>query len=810
MSQDSLKADSIAHRFFSKLAQLVYHARATAAASNTPMKLDRWFNLENPDPELYKESTRPYRSLSSLSVPPPAFIIQVLLAVPELAHNQVLVHLPPGGPRTRLDPPPAHVLLEEWTLSISSTNSTASVDENGTPSPSTLYKNGIQLFRSVYTLLRVLPAWRMARARRRRFVLLLRVTGDPPLGDGFLGFDTPPSLPTLERSFPPIAHPFAPLELSLSVRALCEPAFAIEEMESWVSGVLGAGAGPRPRVLSPGAIREESEHEGGVHNEPARERGQREIEFMPTLARQSQRSAASSVADRFVVPPTHTRTVSLGGPSSLRDDRVRDDGGGLSTLAARLRRESLSDTPSLPSLASLPSSLPRRSPISGSPLPHPVINPFRSSTVSVGAGSISASPKHSPLGAGLPSVPSSANATASGRPSMGSPTSSRSGQAPTSVPGGTLASARRSSSSLPPIVPVTPLQSIGAVSPVLPYRPSPPSGSGLSESPRLGGRRYMSSFGHRYERGATSASPGSASGAGREKEGDAITPGGNREGDKESPRIGNASFLSAATDDDDISAFVQDIDARRPLARARALTQPPGQPLSASLSPLSISPAQLASMSAAPSSSPSPLPALARLQADSPSRLPLSIHAQDAAQSSPASGSRAEAVSHSRGHSRGSGSPSSANPEPPALHTRTLSLPTASPEPILATADAVDARLREMNATFLASLQGLGGRRRRVGTGETVTSRNTASPAAGESSVSPARTADPITISPRHARRSSGVDALAVRAAPPYGYVRPRLASTGSARSGASIASEEVLGRMDPELSGERERDRRF
>ena len=40
----------------------------------------------------------------------------------------------------------------------------------------------------------------------------------------------------------------------------------------------------------------------------------------------------------------------------------------------------------------------------------------------------------------------------------------------------------------------------------------------------------------------------------------------------------------------------------------------------------------------------------------------------------------------------------------------------------------------------------------------------------------------------------------------PPAYVRPRVASTGSVRSGFSIASEEVLGRMDPELGGSDER----
>ncbi|OCH87216.1 hypothetical protein OBBRIDRAFT_173996 [Obba rivulosa] len=292
------------------------------------------------------------------------------------------------------------------------------------------------------------------------------------------------------------------------------------------------------------------------------------------------------------------------------------------------------------------------------------------------------------------------------------------------------------------------------------------------------------------------------------------------------PSQQNASFLSTATDDDDISAFVQDIDSRRPLARARALTQPLGHSSSSPSSPLSISPAQLgpASSAASPSPSqlPSSLPVHARLQANLPSRSPLSTHAHDVISvESPSPPLRGSVESNpgptldqypdSRSTEESRGSRPSLRPDRPValqLHSRTRSSPVASPEPMLTTVAAVDARLREMNATFLASLQGLGSRRRRVGTGETVTGRNSASTGTGTDISSTRRAADPIAISPRDTRRGSGVDAFGLGAGPSYGYVRPRLASTGSARSGASIASEEVLGRMDPELSGERERYR--
>jgi autophagy-related protein 13 len=77
------------------------------------------------------------------------------------------------------------------------------------------------------------------------------------------------------------------------------------------------------------------------------------------------------------------------------------------------------------------------------------------------------------------------------------------------------------------------------------------SAEGDEPSPKPQGRkRYSSSFGHRYA--AVSGGAGSEGSAGS----------GDR---RDIERPGSASFLSTNTDDDDISAFVQDIDSRKPL-----------------------------------------------------------------------------------------------------------------------------------------------------------------------------------------------------------------------------------------------------
>ena len=129
---------------------------------------------------------------------------------------------------------------------------------------------------------------------------------------------------------------------------------------------------------------------------------------------------------------------------------------------------------------------------------------------------------------------------------------------------------------------------------------------------------------------------------------------------------------------------------------------------------------------------------------------------------------------------------------------RTMSVPG----PMLTTVTAVDERLKQMNEAFLSSLQGLG-RRRQGSEHESSAGSSTArAPSSGAPTIGRRSTLDPLSI---HSETSSPVSSSrpSISAAdygvPLHPYVRPRLASTGSVRSGFSVGSEEVLGRMDPE-----------
>jgi len=112
-----------------------------------------------------RDHLRIYRSVS-VSPHPPPFELQVLLSIPELTHNQVLVHLAPDSSRLRIEPTPRHILIESWLLSFNS--SSYPVEDQADVAPSTIYKHGIPLFRSLYSLLRILPAWKVFKRLRRR------------------------------------------------------------------------------------------------------------------------------------------------------------------------------------------------------------------------------------------------------------------------------------------------------------------------------------------------------------------------------------------------------------------------------------------------------------------------------------------------------------------------------------------------------------------------------------------------------------------------------------------------------------------
>ncbi|KZV81703.1 hypothetical protein EXIGLDRAFT_628062, partial [Exidia glandulosa HHB12029] len=154
-SDNDAKADQIAHKFFNKFALLVADARATQPVLTPRPRLDKWFNLETAETDQFRDALRSYRALSSSSPAPAPFVVNVVLAVPELSNGEVVVFTGDDGQRVPLRPTPEGILLEQWTLAFAPATTSSEVVPL-----STVYKHAIATFRSLYALLRVLPAWK--------------------------------------------------------------------------------------------------------------------------------------------------------------------------------------------------------------------------------------------------------------------------------------------------------------------------------------------------------------------------------------------------------------------------------------------------------------------------------------------------------------------------------------------------------------------------------------------------------------------------------------------------------------------------
>lgn len=182
--------------------------------------------MELPEPDTFRSELKTWKSVSSLlgaspaagsssnpQPPPliPPMVLDILLDTSETTSNQVLVLSDQRGKRVRVDPSlatspsrragshpgskatspqrgvrspaardagvPTSVVLERWTLELIPSSSSAtpspipdSPESAGQTELPTVYKHAIILFRSLYTLLRLLPAWSLHRrlTRQRR------------------------------------------------------------------------------------------------------------------------------------------------------------------------------------------------------------------------------------------------------------------------------------------------------------------------------------------------------------------------------------------------------------------------------------------------------------------------------------------------------------------------------------------------------------------------------------------------------------------------------------------------------------------
>ncbi|KAF5309938.1 hypothetical protein D9619_010220 [Psilocybe cf. subviscida] len=900
MSIDLSKADQIAFHFYTKLFYVLNDARATEEPK-TPGKVDKWFNLETPDSDLFtREAREPYRTLST-SKPRP-FELQVLLKVPELSNNHALVYTPPNESRIRIERNKRYILLEQWTMQV---DPGAPVEASGDKALPIIYKHGIVLFRSLFSLLRVLPAWRLHNRLHRKvsaggMSIELRVRNEVPQEQiHMFGEPIYQPLPTATHEFTPIPQPFGAFVLRGVY--LTNPTFKVDELESVLSSRF-LSLDKEGFIPTLDKNRQRDSISGSEASSLPSSSGTRSV-FSRSPPRAIARGPSGgsgadnvSIADRFIIPsrvtsigaptlgitsatgstalippprpfPTHPQTTNIPAQpipaSGLALNRLRKES--LNSSSSSVGRNDPYTSTTHGGTTSLSSS-----PVSGAaaaaaaiamPIRRPSINPvhpFKSNTLSSASASptlsirqvpplsaTSGSPvlfPSSPLsgtGVGMDALRSHTPTSQTSSPSMGaharlppspmgssgfagihpsppgynertfSPSSlgdrrpgtsgSSSNGAGSYQPHHTFNRDRSTSTSTNANVSIS-----GRVaSPV-------PSTGGAGEGERQGvpvpqRKRYSSTFGYRYTgsvgsttsiptstSGVSAGAPGSGSGGGGSGQGNAIAFGGRATpasigshrdrslGPTQDRRIESPSYLNTNTDDDDISIFVQDIDARKPLSgRERELRE---QEQGADSWSSRRTHGRAFSESHATDNryfdgpyAPSP-----------PVPLPLSAGR--------------------RGASGGIPTPSTQEAEAFCASTS----PTGGP--MLTSEDAVDERLRMMNETFRKSLEVIGDSQRRRAERVRPSREGTMDSTEGDGRSTHSGSTNSSAATARPLRRDSGIESPTSPRSQSYqqyntqgmglgiGRVRyPSTSSSGLAQSdgGASQGSQEVLGKMD-------------
>ncbi|KAJ3539754.1 hypothetical protein NM688_g6322 [Phlebia brevispora] len=255
-TEDLQKADQVAYRLYMKLALVVNHARATAEP-NPGAKVDKWFNIETPYLDLFKEPARIYRRISTFD-PLPMFQLQVLLSIPDVKPGQVLVYTAPDSARAPIEPTPEYILLESWTIDFLPYRAKHNhQNELLNTTPPTMYRHGISLFRSIFSLLRILPTWKLVRSRRRlagsNFSIAVKAANSDLRTVDLLDFESLARNLRLVRDvheFPVVLHPAG--SLSVSVTYLTSPRFEVIDRELLLSSnVLFMDPSPQPLISSP-------------------------------------------------------------------------------------------------------------------------------------------------------------------------------------------------------------------------------------------------------------------------------------------------------------------------------------------------------------------------------------------------------------------------------------------------------------------------------------------------------------------------------------------------------------------------------
>lgn len=174
------KLNQVIMQFFKKATLTVLSARTQlpkAFSARGELRQSKWFSLLLDETDVYNEDLREWTATDLVNSPPPPLCIEIYLDTKDLADGEALAIVDEHGklwdvtealcgstpmttrPSSRSGRP-TQVVLERWTIEVTENQK---MDPDANRMLPLVYKNGIPLFRSLYTYTRFLPAWKYYR-----------------------------------------------------------------------------------------------------------------------------------------------------------------------------------------------------------------------------------------------------------------------------------------------------------------------------------------------------------------------------------------------------------------------------------------------------------------------------------------------------------------------------------------------------------------------------------------------------------------------------------------------------------------------
>ncbi|KAH7135501.1 autophagy-related protein 13 [Dendryphion nanum] len=259
--KNNQKVNQVIQNFFTKSALTIISSRAILPLSynkNGELRQNKWFNVVLDDTDLLAEDLLDWKTMDAVLGHHPSLCIEIYLDIKGLGHKQTLVVQDSEGKRWDVaealnvpvestSRPPSRttkstqLVLERWKVHVGDKNS-VHPSELRDPLPN-VYKKAVVLFRSLYSYLRFLPAFKYYKGLQKQpashpsLKLNYRIfNGDfkSPRPDTL---NTPlyPSSESITETevFTPSNSPIGPLCISVQYRTNCE--FSISDSESLLS-----------------------------------------------------------------------------------------------------------------------------------------------------------------------------------------------------------------------------------------------------------------------------------------------------------------------------------------------------------------------------------------------------------------------------------------------------------------------------------------------------------------------------------------------------------------------------------------------